>query len=259
MRFSQHVTVVILCLLALQASTQAENVTQKSEQPRGRIDDVVRYERLPDYILNKDTSEKSREAPAAVFPEYLRGTWKGSLKTMWSATAPDMDFISQCKVGNTGDVEFIFNKVQSGVSMEPTSILFPAEMKEYDAVLLDKQGWTEGKPSKVRKEWKTNGGKVGISPMLSIGTQNTTTATGKKIETFYVYNVAKELKRGTVEQDMVTKQFFDGSFECYRESVIRFTWYSVNRVYCQIGFGEYNQDGSYKRKILLQGWLTRAS
>lgn len=75
----------------------------------------------------------------------------------------------------------------------------------------------------------------------------------------YVHNVAKELKRGAVEQDMETKQFFDGSFECYRESVIRFTWYSVNRVYCQIGFGEYNQDGSYKRKIILQGWLTRAS
>lgn len=189
------------------------------------------------------------------YPEYLLGKWGGPIEVVWvddrKPKPNDIDDIPKEYVkGTVGKVVLEFQKQNQSVVLKPTCVYFPAHDVSYQTFL--KQGL---RPDGVHPEDAIES-KYRVFNAVSLNNLKGYFYNGSISRQKLVANSLKTLRRGVVEQDMVVRAYRDQEFRGYQETVLRFTWYTRNRIYLQVALAFFDKTGVVERRSLIQGWIT---
>lgn len=245
---------------------------------QGRVEEIVRTGTLPKIVLQKQTpkfdspvlhggagagSAGAGTGAGALagraetgFPTYLLGRWGGKLRVTWSVSAPEItDHFPQDRIGNTGSVVFHFDNVAGKVKLLPTVIFFPVEQEKVTPELVAARKINATNLDAFRAQVRETGIFRGV-PTTCLSVFKGQGLSGAQFQSRPLYDSMREIRRGIVEQDIVSADWRDGSIYSYREVVSRFTWYGPKQVYAQILVADYGQSRRVLKRTLLEGWIS---
>ena len=236
---------------------------------QGGIERLVGSTTLPEIILYKQTPRLAKVAPltagagaaalkggteAINYPDYLVGKWGGTLNVVWAAHS-FKEAPAQLRINNPGLVVFNFEKIGQTVYLHPTIIFFPRETH-----WAKDSAWMQNSPIRADdfeglQRRAREGGMITGIPALELGGGRAQFMSGEAASARVVLNSLKTLRRGTVEHDLVIANWKGKSFSYYEEIISRFTWYSKDRVYVQIGSAQYDKMRKAISREILSGWI----
>ncbi len=233
---------------------------------------------------NKAPVLTARVEEEVSFPEAFRGTWSGPL------TVKQVDFDSryyeidreeaekQAKMivpGLVGRCSVTFyQNGQKDIEMKPTQVVFHVKDSIGDQMkmmqnsqmgqLLGAMGMGANNPMLAN----VSGMQIDVPVAIPLGATgqdliSNTGVTGGQINNSLMKNTIKQLTKGVLEQQVVTRDVETGTNgqvkTGYTESVLRFTQQIGDTLYCQAASVSYDDHGNYLNKVLLAGTLSRGS
>ncbi len=243
-------------MLALPSLAQKPRVVLE-----GRIEQIAGSSTLSEIVLRAQKPKLDTRpilqsgAQVTGYPAYLLGRWGGDLQVAWSAKAPEVPDQSQSRLGNTGSTVFRFDKVGDQVKLRPSAIYFAREREQLTESMLRNLKIQSENIEDTKKEVRETGGFISV-PVLYLAGFKSQSLTGNQFQSRVLYNSTRELKPGTVEQDVLIGEWENNAYGAYHEVVSRFTWYGAKKVYAQIMCADYMADRRAIRRTLLQGWIT---
>ncbi|MBX9720053.1 MAG: hypothetical protein K2X81_01555, partial [Candidatus Obscuribacterales bacterium] len=222
------------------------------------------------------TSMVSKSPPPS-FPTDYRGTFSGDLtiqQVNFDPTYFEFDKAEATKqakiitVGRQGRCSATFYQGNSGkIELKPTNVTFSVmlnaaeEIKDMgDSPLTALLGGANGGASSLLGNMQ-----IPVPIVLPLGNlpSGGRGVTGNEMGSELMKNNLKELAKGVLEQQVVTKDTDknkNGQVRTtYTESVLRFTKVNEDRLYLQAASVSYNDEGQYQNKVLMSGMLDRGA
>lgn len=210
------------------------------------------------------------------FPIDFRGTWSGELtvytanwdKSYWEFDRAEADKESSLlKPGTRGRVSVTFYQGSSNkTELQPCEVVFTSTVSAAEQMATMRKMMGNSPMSSM----------FGNNPMMAnmqlpymyalhLGDLTSGTGvTGNQLQSQLMKNTLKELARGVIEQEVVTRDWdrnaTTGKTKTgYSESVLRFTRMSERQLYLQAASVSYRSDGKFQNKVILYGTLDRSS
>lgn len=204
------------------------------------------------------------------FPIDYRGTWSGDLTInsvnfdpsyfAWSPEVANKE-ARMMRPGMKGSCSITFYQgANNKIAAEPTQVNFQAMDTLAGSGQMGQLGAMANNPMFANMQNM----QVPVMLALKLGAPVQSYehgVTGDKLSKELMKNTLKELGRGYLEQDVVTKDTergADGRARVgYSESVLRFTRLSESQLYLQAAYVYYNTQAKFQAKYILYGTLNR--
>ncbi|MBX9685435.1 MAG: hypothetical protein K2X27_01960 [Candidatus Obscuribacterales bacterium] len=228
-----------------------------------------------DSKLKSSASIEAGKAVVQSYPVDYRGSWSGTMN-LWSANFDKSYFefdraeaekeMRWMRPGNKGQVTVNFYQTANNrVAAQPCEVFFTAMDSAADQMKI-MQGTPMGAMFGGANNSMLANMQVPVTYSLHLGAPigaNTIGITGNQISNTLMKNELKELTKGVLEQEVVTRDTdrnpSTGKTQTgYSESVLRFTKISNNQLYLQAAFVYYRNDGHWQTKYILYGTLDRS-
>lgn len=231
---------------------------------------------IRDASLDEKNKTLAARASLQSFPIDYRGTWSGELtvwnanfdKSYWEFDPDEANKESQLlRRGTKGRCGVTFYEgANKRIELQPCEVVFTTTVNAADEM---KQMMGASSPFGAMFAGGANPmiANVQVPYMYALHLGNLTSGTGvtgNQLNSQLMKNTLKELARGVVEQEVVTRDSDrnprTGKIKTgYSESVLRFTRLDANRLYLQAASVSYRNDGRFQYKVILYGTLDRSS
>lgn len=217
------------------------------------------------------------------FPTSMQGTWGGTLRLMQIQIDPlsyELDAAEAkqtaelAKPGIDGQVNFTFQNQGSGVTLEPSQIIFQSPMTESRMASMMKglgngsmtmpgMGNMAAMPG-MQQMMQQMVGSMPYTWALYFGSTQGVGLSGNSVQTTLLRNNIRELSPTVLEEQIVSQETNTNpttgrTRHSYSESVVRFTQYSSTQKYVQAACVDYNSDKRFLRKMVFAGYVTKGA
>jgi hypothetical protein len=215
------------------------------------------------------------------FPSDMSGQWGGVLQLSQIQQDPLYYQLDDAEAKQTselmrpgiqGKVNFTFQNIGSGVTLEPAQIYFSAPMT---------QSRMAGQLSQLGSGGMTVPGMGNMANMpgmdqmvksmmmsmpyvwyMSLGAVQGTGLSGNSVQTTLIKNDVHQLSPTVIEQQIISRELDTNpktgrQRTSFSESVVRFTRYNSSQQYVQAASVDYNTDKRFLRKMVFAGYVTK--
>lgn len=259
-----HISLLVLALAVtgafacrVQAKTMLEGRIEEIVQSGTYLPPQLTLKKLTPQTDARMTYDASIAKWVPSYPESFLGRWGGELKNTWVVQAPYTLPNPTYRPGNTGKVVLNFYKEKDKVELAPTVVFFPPESEYMTPGVAARLGFHNGDKTSMENEIGYRpGAAFRYIPVMPLRQDRSVTFNNSALSVDVLRNSLRMIKAGCIEQDFIAKQWLNGSFDCYREVVTRFTWRGPGQIYAQVAVAEYDENRAARTRSLMEGWIS---